>query len=454
MKPDKDLPVLPLIVTDINQQGQGIGHLENGLTVFVEGGVPGDRLEVRLLQKKARYAVAKIVAIDEASNMRGDSDCPWYPRCGGCQFRHIRYDAQLQIKKKLVTDALERIGGVEDAQQRVRDTLGMQEPCRYRNKAQFKVSRDGIGFYKKNSHAVVAIDDCFNQPESCRRVIAACRKLLKDGLMSLYDERRHRGILRGVVQRSNQQGQEMVTLVVTAFDAGIADALIDIFKEALPQLVSLNININPKRGNAVMGKETQCIWGEPRMAESLGGLAFQISPRSFFQVNTKQTEILYSLVGQLAKLDGTQTVFDLFCGTGTIGLFLARGAKKVIGVETIPEAVEDARGNAAANCITNAEFICGKAEKVMDDLVGQGILPEVAVVDPPRKGIDAHIISLLASHKVPSIIYVSCNPATLARDIAGFTALGYGLGPVQPVDLFPFTGHVETVCLMSRVEGK
>lgn len=390
--------------------------------------------------------------LKKPQDLRGDPDCPWYPRCGGCQFRHIRYDAQLLIKKKLVADALERIGGVCDAQQRVRDTLGMQEPCRYRNKAQFKVAPDGIGFYQKNSHAVVTIDDCLNQPESCRRVIAACRKLLEEGLMTLYDEKRHRGVLRGVVQRSNRQGQEMVTLVVTAFDAGTAGALIDIFREAIPQLISLNINLNPQRGNAVMGKETQCVWGEAQMAENLGGLAYQISPRSFFQVNTKQTEILYSLVAQLAKLDGTQTVFDLFCGTGTIGLFLARDAKKVIGVETIPEAVEDARSNAAANGITNAEFICGKAERVMDDLVGQGILPDVAVVDPPRKGIDAHIISLLASHKVPSIIYVSCNPATLARDIAGFTAMGYELGPVQPVDLFPFTGHVETVALLSYIK--
>lgn len=443
---------LTLTIMDFTQKGQGIGRV-HGLTIFVDDGVPGDTVRVAITAVKPRYGVGRIIAIETPSPDRITPDCPYFGECGGCQTQQTTYGAELRLKRKFVVDALSRIGGVADAEDRVAETLGMENPCRYRNKAQFKVDASGVGFYKRQSHGLIPIADCLNQQVSCRAVIAAGEALVSEGILTPYNEARHRGELRGIVQRTSTQGDEMLTLVVSTWDEAKAQGIIDFLVPRIPGLKSLNVNINARPGNTILGKETRCLWGEPRIEETLGPLAFSISPRSFFQVNTKQTLVLYQEVLKAAALSGHEVVYDLFCGTGTIGIFLAAQARLVVGIEVIADAVVDARENAARNGVDNAVFYCGKAEALVAQCIASEGPPDLVVLDPPRKGVDAHIIELIHHHRVPRVVYVSCNPATLARDVKAFGALGYALKGARPVDVFCRTGHVESVVLLSRTEG-
>lgn len=440
---------ITIVLEDITHSGEGVGRVDN-MIVFVDGGVPGDTVEIEITAIKKTYMTGKILKLIIPSGTRQEPPCPYFGRCGGCQLLQVQYDAQLAIKHKIVTDALERIGGIKDVP--VNAVIGMETPYRYRNKAQFKISGKGVGFFAKRSHQIVPIEDCLTQPESCVQVIETFNVLLKDGCFELYDEQQHTGFLRGIVQRTNEQGENMIVIVGNGKKLKHKDKILQAITERIPNVRSVYLNVNTTRGNAVLGRENHLLLGTPQIEERIGDLNFLISPNSFFQVNTRQTKVLYDLVKRMATLTGAETLFDLYCGTGTIGLYLAREAARVYGIEIVENAVLDAQENAERNQIENIRFIQGKSETEAPKLADEGIHPDVIVLDPPRKGCDPALLEMIKNLSVPKVVYVSCNPSTLARDLKILREYGYQVQEVQPVDLFPGTGHVETVVLLSKGE--
>jgi len=435
---------------DITHSGEGLGRIEN-MIVFVEGGLPGDTVEIEIKNVKKTYAQGRLLNIIENAPERVVPECKYFEQCGGCQLLHMSYEGQLRVKSKMVGDALERIGGLKDIA--VNPIIGMEDPTRYRNKAQFKVDKNGMGFYAKQSHNLVHIDDCLNQPESAADVIRTMNAMIKDLNLSIYDERTHKGYIRGILHRTNLEGENMITIIINGRDLSQRPAIVDAILAGIPNVKSIFVNINREKGNVILGRKSLCIHGVPRIVEKIGDLMFSISPNSFFQVNSKQTVKLYDVIKKMAALKGTETVFDLYCGTGTIGLYLADKAKEVIGIESVGDAVLDARENAGLNQIDNAVFLHGKADEEMARIAkDENIKPDLIVLDPPRKGCEETLLNAIGDLKTPRVIYVSCNPSTLARDLKIMIALGYGIIEVQPVDLFPGTGHVETVVLLERLE--
>lgn len=440
---------ITIVLEDITHSGEGVGRVDN-MIVFVDGGVPGDTVEIEITAIKKTYMTGKILKLIIPSGTRQEPPCPYFGRCGGCQLLQVQYDAQLAIKRKIVTDALERIGGIKDVP--VNAVIGMETPYRYRNKAQFKISGKGVGFFAKRSHQIVPIEDCLTQPESCVQVIETFNALLKDGCFELYDEQQHTGFLRGIIQRTNEQGENMIVIVGNGKKLKHKDKILQAITERIPEVRSVYLNVNTTRGNAVLGRENHLLLGTPQIEERIGDLSFLISPNSFFQVNTRQTKVLYDLVKRMATLTGAETLFDLYCGTGTIGLYLAREAARVYGIEIVENAVLDAQENAERNQIKNIRFIQGKSETEAPKLAEEGVHPDVIVLDPPRKGCDPALLEMIENLSVPKVVYVSCNPSTLARDLKILREYGYQVQEVQPVDLFPGTGHVETVVLLSKGE--
>jgi len=437
-----------LEIIDITHSGEGVGRLEN-MIVFVDNTIPGDVVEIEITTVKKTYAKGSLLSIKEKSPERVEPACPYFGDCGGCQLLHMSYPGQLRAKAKMVKDALQRIGGFKELA--VEPIIGMTEPCRYRNKAQFKVDQKGMGFYAKNTHQLVHIDDCLNQPESNVALIKTMNGLIRDLNLSIYDEKTHKGYVRGVLQRTNLQGENMITLVVNGKELSQKDAIVEALCMGVPNVKSIYVNINREKGNVILGKKSICVYGVARIVEKIGDRVYSISPNSFFQVNSKQTVKLYDQIKAMADLKGTETVFDLYCGTGTIGLYLADQAQTVIGIESINDAVLDARENAGLNQLENATFYQGRAEEEMVRLIrDEQLKPDLIILDPPRKGCEESLLTAIGDLKTATVIYVSCNPSTLARDLKIMTAQGYAVEKVQPVDLFPGTGHVETVVLMSR----
>jgi 23S rRNA (uracil1939-C5)-methyltransferase len=435
---------LEVTISDMTRRGEGVGHIQ-GQALFVDGAVVGETVEVELTAVKQQYLKGKMSQILADSKNRKTPDCPAFPKCGGCQWLHLKAES-------IVVQAFERIGGLQDADQKVRQTVGMADPRRYRNKAQLKVSKQGIGFYRKGSHEVIPIDDCMNQADAFPEIIAACRKWMDELRLSVYDEKRRQGAVRGFLVRTNRAGDIMLVLICAqALSSAQKAQTIGIFK-SLSGLKSLMFSLHDKSNNRVLGEMIENLAGTDFIEERLLGNTFRISPRSFFQVNTEQTEKLYGLARRYAGLTQSETLWDLYCGTGTIGITMAKDAKRVLGVEIVPEAVADARLNAKANGIDNIEFICGKAEAVMPEEIKKGWRADVAVVDPPRKGCAKTLLDSLIACQIPKIVYVSCDPATLARDVGILTKAGYELIEATPVNMFPGTGHVECIALMSRVK--
>ncbi|MEG0377419.1 MAG: 23S rRNA (uracil(1939)-C(5))-methyltransferase RlmD [Eubacterium sp.] len=432
---------------DITHSGEGIGR-EDNMIVFVDGGVPGDKVEVEITTLKKTYAIGKILRLVEPSKARIEPECQYFSKCGGCQLLHMSYAEQLRIKGKMVKDALERIGDFKDKE--VKPVLGMENPIRYRNKAQYKIDKKGMGFYEKKSHHIIAIDDCLTQPESCKDVIKTMNALVKDANLSIYDEKTHKGYLRGVLQRTNLAGENMITIIVNGKSLSQKEIFIEAIQNGIPNVKSIFVNINTTKGNAILGKKSVHVYGQMRLEECIGDRHYAISPNSFFQVNSLQTKVLYDLVKEMADLKGEETLFDLYCGAGTIGLYLADKAKELYGIEMVGDAVLDARENAQLNKIENATFIEGKAEFETPKLIEKGVKPDVIILDPPRKGCEPELLSMINQTKTSKVVYVSCNPATLARDLRIMADYGYEIGTIQPVDLFPGTGHVETVVKLSR----
>lgn len=440
-------------IVDIGHTGVGIGKFE-GFTVFVEGGVIQDKIEVKIIKSKKNYAEGEIVKIIEKSPFRVDRECSDdLIECGGCQVMHLDYQKQLDIKTNLVKETIKRIGKIEDA--KIYDTIGMDTPFRYRNKAQFPIGKKGsesvLGFYKKKSHDIIPMNKCIIQHDMNDKIVNVVKNYIDRNNVSVYDEKKHEGLLRHLVTKIGFKTKEiMVVLVANTEKLPNVDKLINDLKDNIEGFKTLVLNINTRKGNVILGRENKVLYGDGTIQDYIEDLKFNISPLSFFQVNPVQTEVLYNKALEYANLSGNENVFDIYCGIGTISLFLAKKAKKVYGIEIVEDAIADARVNASMNNIDNTEFYAGKAEEVVPKMYKDGKTADVVVVDPPRKGCDEKVLDTIVSMNPSRVVYISCNPSTLARDLAYLDERGYKCEEIQPVDMFSHTMHVETVAKIVR----
>lgn len=437
-------------ITGLGSSGEGVGKV-NGFTVFVKGALPGEKVKVKLFQVKKSYASGSILEIVQPSAQRVEPQCPFYKNCGGCQLQHLSYEGQLAVKRQQVKDALERIGHIEGCE--VLPVIGMENPWHYRNKMQFPAAKtEGkiqIGCYAALTHNVIDIEDCIIQKQANNKIMQVVRKWMQQFDIAAYDETTGKGVVRHVMGRIGVKTGDVMAVVITAcYDIPHAGELVTMLKNEVGGLKSIVQNINKKRTNIIMGSKNRVLYGKSTIKDKLGSLKFNISPLSFFQVNSEQTEKLYAAALDFAALNGGETVIDCYCGTGTISLYLSKKAGRVYGIEIVEPAIKDANANAAANNIGNAEFICGDAAIEMPALLNKGIKPDVVLLDPPRAGCDKKVLAAIAGVKPQKIVYVSCNPASLARDMAFLTESGYKAVKAQPVDMFPMTHHVETVAEM------
>lgn len=436
------------VVTDYTAEGQGVAHID-GCAVFLPNAIAGERVLVRIEKAQKTWAAGKITQILEKSPHRVNRECPVAKLCGGCDFWHMDYEAECALKSQRVRSCLNRIAGENLEEVPI---LAAPECHGYRNKAQYPVAakkgRAYAGFFRAGTHQVVENDRCLILPEETDRVKAAVMDYVNQFRITVYDEATGKGLLRHIyVRRGAVSGQILVCLVVNGRSLPRVPELIGRLK-AIPGFTTLVLSVNTKKGNAVLGEEFLTLYGPGYIEDTLCGLTFRLSPRSFYQVNHAQAQRLYETAISLAEISKTDLVLDLYCGVGTITLAMAGAAGKVIGVEVIPQAVEDARDNARRNGIENAEFFCGDAGQAALALEAQGIRPDVVIVDPPRKGLNADTIQALTRFSPKRLVYVSCDPATLARDIAELKKSGYTLKSATAADLFPRCSHVETVCLL------
>lgn len=440
-------------IVDIGQGGVGIGK-HNGFTVFVEGGLIEDKVKVKINKSKKNYAVGDIVEIIEKSPFRRNRVCSDNLKdCGGCQIQELEYQKQLDIKTNEVKQVISRIGKLEDVI--IHETLGMDKPLRYRNKAQFPIQKSGntpiIGFYKKKSHDIIPMDKCVIQHDINDKIVKIIKTYINAYNVSVYDEKTHTGVLRHLVTKIGFTTKEvMVVLVANGKKLPYLSELASVLKDNVPGFKTLVVNENREKTNVILGKENRVVYGEGKINDYIGDLVFEISPLSFFQVNPIQTEVLYNKALEYADLQENDTVFDIYCGIGTISLFLAQKAKKVYGIEIVADAIKDAKINAQINNLDNVEFYVGKAEEVVPKMYGEGKTANVVVVDPPRKGCDEKVLDTIVSMSPDKVVYVSCNPSTLARDLAYLDERGYKCVEIQPVDMFPHTMHVESVAKLIK----
>ncbi|RKD33416.1 23S rRNA (uracil(1939)-C(5))-methyltransferase RlmD [Thermohalobacter berrensis] len=452
-----DLPVkknniYDVEITDLNHRGQGVAKIE-GFTIFIDNGTIGDKGKVKIVELKKNYGIGEMISITEPSKDRIQPKCPISFTCGGCQLQDLDYRSQLNIKTNKVKKDIEKIAGFEDVI--IHDTLGMDSPYRYRNKAQFPVGLKGkkisIGFYRRGTHEIVDTKSCIIQHEINDEVIKIVKDYMKKFNIKPYNEKTGKGIIRHILTKTAfKTGDVMVVVITNGNKLPYKDELIKELKDKVKNLKTVVQNINTKRTNVILGPKSRVLYGDGRIVDYIENLKFNISAESFFQVNPMQTEVLYNKALDYANLKGDETVFDLYCGIGTISLFLARKAKKVHGIEVVEQAILDARENAKMNNIDNVEFYTGKAEDIFPKLYKQGIKADVVVVDPPRKGCDESVLDTIAKMQPKRIVYVSCNPSTLARDLKYLDEKGYKTLEIQPVDMFPHTMHVECCVLITK----
>lgn len=451
-------------ITDMGAEGEGIGKAE-GFTLFIKDAVIGDTVQAKIMKCKKQYAFARLEKVLTPSPFRVTPRCSYYRQCGGCQIQALSYEKQLAFKQEKVRGNLIRIGGFpkELIDACMEPIVGMEEPYRYRNKAQYPIGmKDGrpvAGFYAGRTHAIIPNTDCHLGVKENEVILKIILDYMEENSVEAYDETAHSGLLRHVLIRTGFHSKEiMVCLVIN--DSGrkngpflpSQDKLIEKLQE-IPNMTSVSVSVNTDRTNVIMGKEIHVLWGRPYIQDNLKDFTFRISPLSFYQVNPLQTEKLYSLAVGYAGLTGRETVWDLYCGIGTISLFMAGKAKQVYGVEVIPQAVEDARQNALLNHVTNAEFFVGRAEEVLPEKYEkEGIYADVIVVDPPRKGCDSSCLNTMLKMRPSRIVYVSCDSATLARDLKVLCDGGYELKKVRAVDQFGHTVHVEVAVLLCRAD--
>ena len=436
-------------VEGYSSEGCGIVRLD-GAVVFVPGAVRGETIDLKITKVMKTAAAGEIVRIHKPSPDRATPECPYYGRCGGCDFQHLTYPEELRAKRQRVQDALERLGGADI---RVEEILGAKDPTHYRNKSQYPVGADGaIGFYRARSHQVVPVKRCLIQSEAADATAAAVGEWMRRYRVAAYDETTGRGLVRHVYVRVNQRGESLCCVVLNGKQAPREPELAAYVRAAAPRTVGVLVNTNTRRGNVILGEKYRTVWGQDFLMDTLCGLEFKLSVPSFYQVNRDQAEVLYGKALEFADLTGAETALDLYCGIGTITLCLAKRAGRAIGAEIVPAAIRDAEENAARNHIENAEFFCGDAADVAAKLEAEGLRPELVTVDPPRKGLAPEVIASIAAMGPGRVVYVSCDPATLGRDVKRFGELGYRAARACAVDMFPGTRHVETVVLLSKGE--
>ena len=480
--------ICEIVIEDMGKDGEGIGHVD-GMTVFVKDTVVGDRASVKVMKVKKNLAYARLMEIREPSPYRVTPICEKAVQCGGCTLQHISYEKQLELLQNHVKNCLIRIGGLKDAEALMEPILGMEEPFHFRNKMQFPVGtdRDGapqLGFYAGRTHSLIPLSDCPVGHPVNRVVLQAVKEYIREANVPVYDEAKHAGLLRHVLTRVGfGTGQVMVCLVVNGDRLPEEDLLVEKLRDAVDgiisdgtpaggtreeseekcvkecgplRLASVCMNINTEKTNRILGFQSRVIFGTAVIEDTIGDIRFEIAPESFFQVNPVQTGKLYGKALEYAGLTGEETVWDMYCGIGTISLFLARKAKKVYGVEIVPQAIRNAKRNAELNGFQNTEFFVGKAEEIVPKLYAEDpdrYRADVVVVDPPRKGCDAELLSTIAAMFPKRLVYVSCDPATLARDISILSKEGFVVEKVATVDMFPHSMHVETVCLLERLRN-
>jgi len=444
--------LLTVTIDDLAFGGEGVGRVD-GYVVFVKGGVPGDSLQVRLTQARSRFGRGVIEAIDQPSPHRVEPPCPYFGRCGGCRLQQLNYETQLALKAKQVADCLQRIGGLGEIP--LHPIIGAPELYGYRNKMEFTVAKaDGqtvVGLHEAERYDVVLdIERCLLQSERMNGLLNEVRRFFRERQLSVYDQESGEGLLRFMMLREGKRTGEAIVNIVTAQPA------LHVFSDLTQRLVGSQVtgvvvNVNPKKASVAVGVEEHLIGGRDHIREEIGGLTFQVSANSFFQTNTLQAERLFGLVQEYAGLSGDETVVDLYCGTGAISLLLAKRARKVYGIEVAPAAIADAQRNAKANGIDNCQFIQGEVRFSLPELIRQGLRAEVAVADPPRAGFHPKALKALLNLFPRRLVYVSCNPSTLARDLSDLVQGGYRIEAVQPIDMFPHTPHIEVVAWLDRI---
>ena len=434
-----------------SSEGLGIARID-GQVVFVHGAVRGETCDVLEMKVLKNAAFGKIAALAEPSPARRQPDCPYYGRCGGCDFRHMSYEEELWAKRARVQDALTRIGGAEVT---VEGILGAEQPLHYRNKSIYPISPAGeVGFYRARSHQVVHVEHCLIQKPEADALAQAVRDYIARFQVEPYNEATGRGLLRHLYVRTSCRGESLACLLVNGSCLPHEQELVDMLRAAAPGVCGVVLGENTRRGNAILGDRYRTLWGRDYLTDTLCGLELRLSVPSFYQVNHDQAQRLYEKALEYAGLTGRELAVDLYCGAGTITQVLARRARHVIGGEIVPEAIRDAEDSARRNGVENVEFLCGDASRLAAELRQRGLRPDVICVDPPRKGLAPDVVEAAASMTPGRIVYVSCDPATLARDVARFAPLGYRPVRACAVDLFPGTAHVETVCLLSKLQSK
>ena len=446
--------LITVTIEDLSSEGLGVGHYD-GMAFFIKDTVIGDVAEAKIMKLKKTYGYARLIRLITPSPDRIAARCPVARQCGGCQIQAMSYPAQLRFKEAKVRNNLVRIGKFEHPP--MEPIISMEEPFRYRNKAQFPVgmSKDGriiAGFYAGRTHAIIECEDCLLGVEENRVILDLVLEYMKEYHISPYEELTGKGLVRHVMIRKGfATGEVMVCLIVNGDSLPHVDALVERLR-TIQGMASITLNINREQTNVIMGREIKLLWGQPYIEDTIGSVRFRISPLSFYQVNPLQTEKLYNKALEYAGLTGEETVWDLYCGIGTISLFLAQRAKQVYGVEIVPAAIEDAKANAALNGMTNAEFFVGKAEEVLPEKYEkEGITADVIVVDPPRKGCEESVLATMIQMAPKRIVYVSCDSATLARDLKYLCHHGYELTRCCPTDMFGNSVHVVTVCCLYRI---
>lgn len=444
-------------IVDMGSEGEGIGHAD-GYALFVKNALIGDRVRVKVMKAKKRYAYACLLEILRPSPDRVEPRCSLAYKCGGCQLQHWNYCRQLEFKEKRILDCLKRIGGFLDVEAVIEPIIGTEEPFHYRNKAQFPIGRDKegnvtAGFYAGRTHSIIDTEHCYIQAEVNDPVMKIIKEFIREFQISAYDEASHTGLIRHVLTRMGFATGEVMVCIVINGDGLPHGHILAGRLSSVEGMKSISVNVNKENTNVILGKHTATLWGESFITDYIGNIRYQISPPSFYQVNPRQTERLYQTVLEFAGLTGTEVVWDLYCGIGTISLFLAQNAGSVYGVEIVPQAVEDAKVNARINGIGNVEFFTGAAEELVPrkcrDSSGM-MAADVVVLDPPRKGCDATLLDTIAELAPQRIVYVSCDPATLARDARYLCENGYRLERARGCDMFPETVHVETCVLLSH----
>ena len=439
-------------IIDNGYEGEGIAKIDN-FTIFIPGAIKGEKVKVVIVKVTSSFAYGKILEILEKSTDRVDDvDCSTYKRCGGCNLRHINYAKTLELKKNTVQNLVNK---TLKEKVEVKDTIGMENPFNYRNKAQYPVGLDKqgnpvIGVFANRTHEVIEIKECMIQNKESEKIAKYICEFAKENNISVYDEEKQKGLLRHIVIKVGVKTNEiMCVLVLNGREINNEQKLVNELVEKFPNIKTIVKNINMQNTNVILGKENINIYGDGYIYDKLGDYTFKISPLSFYQINPIQTEKLYNLALEKAELTGKEILFDLYCGIGTIGIFMANKAKEVYGIEIVEQAIEDAKENCKINNINNAKYYAGDTEELLTDLIEkQNIIPDVVVVDPPRKGLDKTTIENIKNINAKKVIYISCNPATLVRDVS-YLEDKYEVKEIQPVDMFPFTSHVENIAVLN-----